>query len=112
MVDTAPVTPARPTVVTLPAEIDLANADAITGQLIAALGTGARVVIADMTATTFCDTLGIRSLLRAWQTATARGGELRLLLPAPGVLRVMKLLGVDNVLPVYYSLEEALAGTG
>jgi len=35
-----------------------------------------------------------------------------LLLPCPNVLRIMKIQGVDAVLPIFFSLEEALAGTG
>jgi anti-anti-sigma factor len=67
-------------------------------------------VIADMTATTFCDPGGITMLIRAKKQATAHGAELRLLLPGPNVLRVMTIQGVDAVLPTYHSLEEALAG--
>jgi len=44
--------------------------------------------------------------------ATANGAELRLLLPCPSVLRIMKIQGVDAVLPIFFSLEEALAGPG
>jgi len=90
----------------------LANADRIGEQLAAASAPGVRVVIADMTATTFCDSLSIHMLLRACRRATANGAELRLLLPCPRVLTVMKILGVDAVLPIYLSLEQALAGPG
>ena len=44
-----------PTVVTLPAEIDMVNADHIGADLQAALTPGVTTVVADMTATTFCD---------------------------------------------------------
>ena len=101
---------AQPVIVTLPAEIEIANADSIGGQLAAASGPGVPVVIADMTATTFCDTLGIRMLVLAHRRAASVGTELRLLLPCPNVLRVMKSLGVDAVLPIYLSLEQALTG--
>ena len=112
MADTAPVTTAQPPVVTLPAEIDMANADALGEQLAAALAPGVRVVIADMTATTFCGSAGINTLIGASKRATAHGAELRLLLPGPNVLRIMKIQGVDAVLPIFVSLEEALAGPG
>jgi anti-sigma B factor antagonist len=69
-------------------------------------------VIADMTATTFCDSAGITMLIRAKKQAAAHGAELRLLLPCPTVLRVLKMQGVDVVLPIYHSLEQALAGAG
>jgi anti-sigma B factor antagonist len=65
-----------------------------------------------MTATTFCDTLGISMLVRACRQAAAHGGQLRLLMPCPGVLKVMDVLGVDAVLPIYQSLEKALADAG
>ena len=110
MADTAPVTTAQPPVVTLPAEIDMANADAVGERFAAALAPGVRVVIADMTATTFCGSAGLNMLIRASKRATAHGAELRLLLPCPNVLRIMKIQGVDAVLPIFFSLEEALAG--
>jgi anti-sigma B factor antagonist len=103
---------ARPVVITLPAEIDMANADSISGEIAAALASGSQAVIADMTATTFCDCIGIRVLVLAHQHAIASGTELRLLLPCPRVLRIMEVLGVDAVLPIYHSLEEALVGHG
>jgi anti-sigma B factor antagonist len=112
MAGTAPVTTALPPVVTLPAEIDMANADALGEQLAAALAPGVRVVIADMTATTFCGSSGLTTLIRASKRAAANGSELRLLLPCPNVLKIMKMQGVDAVLPIFFSLEEALADTG
>jgi len=102
----------QPVVVALPAEIDVANADVISGLLAAAFAPGPEAVIADLTATTFCDSIGIRVLVLAHQQAAASGTELRLLLPRPGVLRVMEVLGIDAVLPIYHSLEEALTGRG
>jgi anti-anti-sigma regulatory factor len=80
MTDTEPVTPAQPqpVIVTLPAEIDTANADSVCTQITAKFASGARVVIADMTATTFCDTSGTRALVlacrHAWLAAAPRGG--------------------------------------
>ena len=110
MADIAPATTAPLTVVMLPDEIDMANADAIGEDFAAALAPGVRVVISDMTATTFCDSAGINMLIRARKQAAAKGAEIRLLLPCPSVLRVLKMQGVDALLPVYHSMEAALAG--
>jgi len=112
MADITPVTPAQPTVVTLPDEIDLVNGGAIGEQLAGAFARGAKVVIADMTATTFCDTLGARMLLHAQQRAVDNDAELRLLLPDSGAPGVWRVLGLRTVLPIYRSLEDALAGGG
>ena len=112
MADTATATMAPLTVVSFPAEIDMATAGALGERVAAALAPGVHAVIADMTATTFCDSLGIGMLVKACRQAAAHGGELRLLLPCPGVLKVMDVLGVDAVLPIYHSLEKALADVG
>ena len=107
-----PVTSAqpRPVVVTLPAEIDMATADGVYTQITAEFARGTQVVIADMAATTFCDTLGTRALVHAYHRAAEVGSELRLLMPSPGIMRVWKVLGVEAVLPIYHSLAEAMAG--
>lgn len=44
-------------------EIDLANATSVGKELNAALGPGVGIVIADMSATRFCDTSGIHALV-------------------------------------------------
>jgi len=109
--DSEPVTAAqaRPTVVRLPTEIDMTNADSIGEQLGTASAPGVPVVIADMTATTFCDSAGINMLIRASKRGAANGTELRLLRTCPSVLRIMRIQGVDAVIPIYQNLEEALA---
>jgi anti-sigma B factor antagonist len=112
MADIATVATAPLAVVALPAEIDMATAPAIGEQVAAALAPGVRVVIADMTATTFCDSAGITMLIRAKKRAAAHGAELRLVLSCPNVVRVLKMQGVDAVLPVYHSLKQARAGPG
>jgi anti-sigma B factor antagonist len=95
-------------VVTLPAEIDMANADRVGADLQAAFALGVATVVADMTATTFCDSRGIHALVLAHQRATASGAELRLVAPSAGVLRVLALTGLDRWLAIYPSLPEAL----
>jgi anti-sigma B factor antagonist len=111
MADPVPLPPAQaqPVVIALPAEIDLANAGIFGGQFAAALTPGVRVIIADMTATTFCDSHGARMLVLAWQWAITNGTEMRLAVPSPHALRTLQILGIDTVLPVYPTLDEALA---
>lgn len=98
-----------PVVVVPPAEIDLTNSELASGMLTAAFMPGVTVVIADMTATVFCDTAGTRALVRAHEEAARRGITLRFAIPANGsVRRVLELTGLIRVLPVYASLDEAL----
>ena len=111
MADTEPVTPAQPhpVVVTLPGEIDMANARQVRQRLYAVLAAGAPIVVADMAATRFCDSMGLRALVLAHKQATASGAELRVVIPSPAILRIMDITKLDTVLHIYPSAEEALA---
>lgn len=97
-------------VIALPAKIDMANAGRVGEQLGTALAPGIKTVIADMTATTFCDSSGISMLVRARKQAAANRTELRLAVPSTAVRRVFELVRMDDLLPVYPSLSQALAG--
>jgi len=98
----------QPVVVTLPTEIDIANADRVGEELCAAFAPGVRTVIADMTGTRFCDSSGISMLVVAHRQAIASNAELRLVAVATEVLRALTLVRIDHLLPVYPSLAEAL----
>ena len=99
---------ARMTVVTLPAEIDVGNAHCLGEDLQAAFASGATTVVADMRATEFCDSGGIRALVLAARRGAADGAELRVV-PSARVLRVMTVMGLDCWLKLYPSLHDALA---
>ncbi len=99
-----------PVVVELPAEIDVTNSDQVYQQLIDALAPNINIVVADMTATIFCDSSGVHAIMHAFETAGARDVRLRLAIsPGTSVNRVLQLIGVGRLVPVYPSLEEALA---
>ncbi len=97
-------------VITMPAEIDKANADQVRQALLAVTGPGAAVVIIDMSATTFCDSAGVHAIIAAYRHAASAGSHLRLV--ATSVLRIFELIGADQLMPLYPSLESALAEEG
>ena len=99
---------ARVVVVTMPAEIDVTNADRIGGELSAAIASGAGIVVADMTGTRFCNSSGISMLVLAHRQAAANGAELRLVVLSAAVLRALKLVRMDCLLPISPSLAAAL----
>jgi len=107
-----PVWVGRVAVVTLPAEIDLSNAELMRQDLLSVVAEGATRVIADMTGTTFCDSAGVAALVRVVQQATARGSGLRLAASTPTVTRVLTLTGVDKLIKIYPSTAAALADPG
>lgn len=97
-----------PVVVRLPAEIDMGNSAAVGDELRAALAPGARLVIADMTQTVFCDSSGLRQLALAYRAAADRGIGLCLAGCAPPVERVMSITGLTGLIPAYPSVRDAL----
>ena len=98
-----------PTVIRLPAEIDATNVRRIGEELGSAFAPGVAAVIADMTATTFCDSSGARQLLLAHHKATADGIELRIVMPSAIVRRIFQITGLDQVLAIYPSLAAGCA---
>lgn len=101
-------------VVTLPTEIDIANASAVRARLHAELDTGVPGLIIDMSGTGFCDSTGLSVLVRAQHQAEACRAWLRLVLPddsGPGAVRkVFDITKLDHVLDVYPSIEQARNG--
>ena len=98
----------RRAVVTFPEHVDMSNAAQIREQLLAVFDRGAAVVIADMSATAWCDYVGIDAVARACQQAAVHRAELRLVATAPAVQRLLAAEGLDRLVPVYSSLEAAI----
>jgi anti-anti-sigma factor len=99
-------------IVVLPAEIDVANADEVDEQLTQALSPGVGAAVADLTSTSFCDSSGVRAIMHAYKLAAARDAELRLAVsPGGSVHRVLQLTGVDRIIPVFASVQEAVRGS-
>jgi len=97
---------------TLPAEVDMASAEQVREDLLSAVAQGASQVIADMTATTFCDSAGVTALVRVARQATKHGSRRRLAASTPAVTRVLALTGIDKLIKVYPSVAAALADPG
>lgn len=101
--------PASIAVVRLPAEIDSSNAEHVRERICAALRPGVRVVIADLTATTFCDVAGVRALARARNYAMSMDTEIRLAVGPGSVLRVLTMVSPGGRFSIYPGVGEAIA---
>ena len=96
-------------VMTLPEDIGVSNAGQIREQLLSVINRGAAVLIADMTATVSCDYAGGEAVIRAYQRAVISGTDLRLVVTAQIVRRVLSYNGLDRLVSTYPSLEAAQA---
>ncbi len=99
----------RQAAVTVPDYIDVSNALRLSETLLQVINRGAVELIVDMTGTAACDYAGADALVRAYQRAAASGTQLRLVVIAPVVRRVLGINGLDRLVPVYPSLEAATA---
>jgi len=96
-------------VVSLPAEIDIANGDYIREDLLSVINRGPALLVVDMSATDFCDSAGVNALIRAFKRAAANGTEMRLVVPNRNVQRILALTGVDRLIDIYPSVSAATA---
>lgn len=99
----------RQAVVALPEHIDPSNAGQIREQLLLVINRGAAPLIVDMTATASCDHAGADAMMRAYQRTVASGTQLRLVVTAQVVKRVLSVNGLDHLIPVHPSVQVAIA---
>lgn len=62
-----------------------------------------------MTRTRFCDSAGLHALIGAHKRAQAESRQVRLAVTGPQVRRIIALTALDRLIPVYPSLDQALA---
>ena len=95
-------------VITMPAEVDVTNADEVRKALLSAARPEVPVLVIDMTRTTFCDSAGVHAVITAYRQTAQTGTQLRL--AATSVRRIFTIIGADQLMPIYPALDAALAG--
>jgi PAS domain S-box-containing protein len=95
--------------VVFPEHVNVSTAAQVGEQLLGAFDRGAAVVIADMSATASCNDACVDAVASAVQQAAVRRAELRLVATAPAVRRQLAAQGLDRLVPVYPSVEAAVA---
>jgi anti-sigma B factor antagonist len=100
----------RVPVVTAPAEIDTTIAGELRAILLEWQSRGHLTVVVDLIGTQFCDSTGLRELVRAHKRAVPDGGGLRLVMSAEGAFaRIFSVNGLDGIIPRFATATEALA---
>ncbi len=98
----------RQAIVAFPGNVDVSNVGQLRDRLLSVINRGAAVLIADMTDTVSCDHSVVEAIARACHRATISGTQVRLVVAAPGVRRVLSIEGLDRLVPIYPSLEAAI----
>ena len=103
----------RRATVSFPGRVDISNASQLRDRLQAVISRGAALLIADLSGTASCDHAAVEVIARACQQAAINGTQVRLVVTAPVVRRVLSLEGLDRLVPIYLTTEAAAtAGTG
>jgi anti-sigma B factor antagonist len=66
-----------------------------------------RSVIVDMSAVDFLASIGIRTLLLTAKAMSQRGGKMVLFNPDTNVTQILEMAGIDTLIPIVRSLDEA-----
>ncbi|MGW0338134.1 STAS domain-containing protein [Streptomyces sp. NPDC003011] len=96
-------------IVTLSGQIDYSIRDHLHYALLPPDGARPPRTVVDLSGVTFIDSTGINALIAAHRAATTAHGWLRLAAPQEPVLHLLRLLGVDLVIPCYPALRQALS---
>jgi len=94
--------------IALEGRLDAAGVQAAEADFKAAVDAGPNVIV-DLSKVPFIASLGIRMLVASSQAQAKIGGKLVLVGPDEMTMRVLKTTGIDQLLPVRSSLDQALA---
>lgn len=97
-------------VIAVRGELDLATGPALKQEAKTALhGMRMPKLVLDLSELTFMDSMGLSSVLGCHEWAREAGGQLVLVNPAPQVARLLKATAIDQRIPVFNSIHEAIA---
>jgi anti-sigma B factor antagonist len=97
-------------IVRVSGDLDLDAAVPLCARVDAARAAGCRLLLLDLTQLRFCDSSGLRALIRAAEEVFASAGRVAVVPPADGpVVRVFALTGAHEFLPVQPSVAEGVA---
>jgi anti-sigma B factor antagonist len=90
-------------------ELDLSSAPSLSTAAENAFADGSQVLMLDLSGITFMDSTGISAVLTAHRAAEARGAVVAVIAPSDIAMRVLQIIGVEHLLHIYDSIDEALA---
>jgi anti-anti-sigma factor len=92
----------------LSGEVDLANASELLAHFKAVVQAEDNLIV-DMSGLRYLDSSGIKALLNAYQQFTQIKRRMVLAAAAPWVHRILTITGLDQLMPMFPTVEEALS---
>lgn len=90
-------------------EVDLFTSEKVREAGERLLDGGCRCLVVDTSRLTYIDSSGITALLALWQRLYQRQGALIMVIPDGHVKRRMRILGLDSVISITATLQQAIA---
>lgn len=100
------------TVIQMTGRLDIDGANAVDNQFAFAAATRKLNVIVDLSGISFLASIGIRLLVTNARGQQGRGGNLVLAAPTENVRKVLETAGIDQIIPLYDTVEAALTAMG
>jgi anti-anti-sigma factor len=101
-------------VVRVRGEVDMSHEEELRGELRTAVAADTRGIVVDLTECEFIDSSGVRALLVSREAQSPKEGDERLAVAASSeqILRILTVMGIDRVIPIRPTVEEAAAALG
>ena len=93
-------------------ELDISHEDEVRAELRRAVGEAGNGIVVDLTECEFIDSSGVRALLLGYEAQREEESNDSLLAVAADseqILRILSVMGVDRVIPIRPTVEEAAA---
>jgi anti-sigma B factor antagonist len=90
-------------------QLDMETAPRLRAAIDQLIQGGDRRIVVDLGRLTFCDSIGLSTLVVAARTCATDGGYLRLARPTPFLLNLLTVVGVRDALEVFDTVEAACA---
>jgi anti-sigma B factor antagonist len=90
-------------------QLDMETAPRLEATIEELIRGGDRRIVVDLGRLTFCDSIGLSTLVVAHRRCAEDGGYLRLARPTPFMLNLLTVVGVRDALQVFDTVEAACA---
>ncbi len=96
-------------VVHIAGEVDMSHEEELRGELRSAVAADSNGIVVDLTECEFIDSSGVRALLLSREAQNSDDGTEKLAVAASSeqILRILSVMGIDKVIPIRPTVEEA-----
>jgi anti-sigma B factor antagonist len=96
-------------VIALSGELDLYTCPEFKAELLQVIEDGAKLIVVDLTETTFIDSTALGVLIRGVERLKTQDGRLVVACSDPNIVKIFEVTGLDHIFSVHRSRDEALA---